>query len=203
VASYEQTLVVNLPAHAAAGATQATCRSVVGRGGWKVVESSPYRAVFRSTGMNWTGNTATIEVVVSAGSVRLTGSMFGGGPIIEAKLRSRVGEFTAALSAILGGQVWAGPARGSLELAVERQLDRVTCGWTSLLLVRQYKDDKAGVEAANTEGSVLARHGYSLAGQSGDGGHLNLGTLAMTGGLGAAMGLGRTKGKITLTFQKR
>jgi hypothetical protein len=51
-------------------------------------------------------------------------------------------------------------------------------------------------------GHLLAAHGYRVAAQTDIDGHVNLGRLALTGGFGLLFGGTRSKGRVTITFEK-
>jgi hypothetical protein len=136
---------------------------------------------------------------------------FGGTVEGGAWVRKQVGVFAEALVRTLNripsqSPLYLAPVeitRTPAEVRAEAQLTKVTSNWTSPVLIRQYKSDRIGLDCANAEASVMAAHGYGVAGQSGEGGHLNVGTLVATGAIGALFGLGRSKGNVTITFQKR
>ena len=99
-----------------------------------------------------------------------------------------------------------GSGRDGSVIGRKSELERETHGWKAAAIVRVYKDDKDGRGRATKEADELARHGYAVAGQSGDGGHINVGRtaarVALTAPLILVFGASRTKGTITITFQR-
>ena len=90
---------------------------------------------------------------------------------------------------------------------INGQLASATSQWKALVVVREYKNDGGGRRRMQGEAAILASHGYYLAGQSGQGGHVNVGrTVApavLTGGLSLLFGASRSKGRTTVTFYRQ
>jgi hypothetical protein len=87
----------------------------------------------------------------------------------------------------------------------QRRVNALRTGDTSSVpteLIRQYDPGDRGLKNANTESNLLAAHGYRIAAQTDTDGHVNLGRLALTGGLGLLFGGTRSKGRVTITFEK-
>jgi hypothetical protein len=91
---------------------------------------------------------------------------------------------------------------GFRETLAHNELVKLTANWTTPVLIRQYDQGPGGLTSANTESNLLAAHGYRIAAQSDTDGHVNLGRLALTGGLGLLFGGTRSKGRVTITFEK-
>jgi hypothetical protein len=70
------------------------------------------------------------------------------------------------------------------------------------VVIRKYDPGDGGLKTASTDANLLAAHGYCVAAQTDTDGHVNLGRLALTGGLGLLFGGTRSKGRVTITFEK-
>lgn len=88
--------------------------------------------------------------------------------------------------------------------AMTDRLSRETKQWTLPLLVKTYETNDAGNKLFQDEATLLLDHGYQPLAQSGEGSHLHAGRLILTGGLSVFAGRSgiRSKGKVTVTFQK-
>ena len=86
------------------------------------------------------------------------------------------------------------------------QLQSATNDWTTYVIVRSYPNDGSGRSKAQSDAEILAMHGYVIVGQSGTGGHVNVGRTVtpavLTGGISLLFGASRSKGTIDLTFIK-
>ncbi len=89
-------------------------------------------------------------------------------------------------------------------VTTEARLRGATDGWSAPFLIRQYPDSRQGHANAQAEATILAAHGYAIGGQSGIGGHMNVGrTLTgavLTGGLFLLLGGSRTPGVVDITY---
>lgn len=99
------------------------------------------------------------------------------------------------------GQKW----EDGVAAAEEGRVAQLTRGWTAPVLVRSYESGAKGEAAFAHEAEILARHDYYPLGQSSEGSHLHAGRLILTGGLSIFAGRSgiRSKGKLTVTFEKR
>ncbi len=91
---------------------------------------------------------------------------------------------------------------GFREILAHNELTKLTRDWTTPVLIRQYDPGSKGLKKANMESNLLAARGYRVAAQTDIDGHVNLGRLALTGGLGLLFGGTRSKGRVTITFEK-
>jgi hypothetical protein len=100
---------------------------------------------------------------------------------------------------------WPAPVAkptGYRETLAHNQLVKLTTNWTAPVVIRKYDPGDGGLKTANVESNVLATHGYRIAAQTETDGHLNIGRLALTGGIGLMFGGTRSKGRVTITFEK-
>lgn len=83
------------------------------------------------------------------------------------------------------------------------RLGMATNNWTSALVVRTYEGKNAAKDFEE-EGNLFSLRGYSIEGQTSDGGHIHAGRLLLTGGLSIFAGRAgtRSKNKMTVTFVK-
>ena len=132
--------------------------------------------------------------------VVLVGTLTGLGPTTEIGARIVM----TAILAWIGGLIVLQSTGGYV--TTEARLRAATDGWTAPFLVRQYADDRNGHGNAQAEATILAAHGYGIAGQSGVGGHLNVGrTLTgalVTGGVSLLFGGSRSRGTVDITFTR-
>jgi hypothetical protein len=143
--------------------------------------------------------TSVVVCAIAIGSILLklqTG--FGGDRIAAFAVLAVIGSFVAfqfAPAASRGG----GNSGGG-------ELKRVTANWTLPILVRKYAGNGGGQRKFESEAGQLVAHGYSIAGQSGVGSHINVGRTAgpalLTGGLSLVAGASRSSGDLTVTYQK-
>jgi hypothetical protein len=228
MASYATELPLNYtPAYA-----WAACEAAVKAGGWKVHEAANWRLVCTeqwSLGLFMTSNPAKIEIGLYSAQggclVRVRASNFGLGPIAPNHLTGQVGRFVGLLTSALDNRAAGAPApslagpsivaaaensspvavakpAGYREILAHNELVKLTGDWTTPVLIRQYDPGDRGLKKANTESNLLAAHGYRVAAQTDIDGHVNLGRLALTGGLGLLFGGTRSKGRVTITFEK-
>jgi hypothetical protein len=130
--------------------------------------------------------------------VMLVGTVTGLGPTTELGARIVMTAILAAIAAMIVLQSTGG------YITTESRLRAATDGWAAPFLVRQYTDDRNGHGNAQAEATILAAHGYGIAGQAGVGGHLNVGrTLTgalLTGGISLLFGGSRTSGTVDITY---
>ena len=121
---------------------------------------------------------------------------------IEAELRQRGYDHAEVENLWLG--IEEGLADASRE-EEEHELRNVTRDWTVPVVVRAYESNLSGEAAFASEAAILARHSYDPSMQSAEGSHLHAGRLLLTGGLSVLAGRRgiRSKGKLTVTFQRR
>ncbi len=95
-------------------------------------------------------------------------------------------------------------AEGKHEQAMKKR--KSVASWLKIkygqpIVIREYTDPKKAQE----EAEFFYRLGYQLAGQSAQGGHINVGRTVtgavFTGGLSLLFGASRTKGKIQVTYE--
>jgi hypothetical protein len=208
------------------------CQAAVKAGGWKVSQDADWRLVCTelwSPQLLMTSNPARIEIALYSapqGSlVKMRGSNLGVGPIASNHVRGQVERLVGLLTSVLDSwaaasappAVGAPPAAGVpqnnrpvavtkpggfREVLAHNELVKLTGNWTTPVLIRQYDPGDRGLKRANTESNLLAAHGYRIAAQTDIDGHVNLGRLALTGGLGLLFGGTRSKGRLTITFEK-
>lgn len=139
-----------------------------------------------------------VGVLIASIFVTLVGALTGLGATTDTGARIVMTAILAGIGALIVLQSTGG------YVTTESRLRTATDGWTAPFLVRQYTDDTNGHGNAQAEATILAAHGYGIAGQSGVGGHLNVGrTLTgavLTGGISLLFGGSRTNGTIDVTF---
>jgi len=143
---------------------------------------------------------AAFGTLVVSFLVIVVGTVTGIGPNTDAGARIVMTAILAGISALIVLQSTGG------YVTAESRLWAATDGWSAPFLVRQYTDDRNGRGKAQAEATILATHGYGIAGQSGVGGHLNVGrTLTgalVTGGISLLFGGSRSRGTVDITFTK-
>jgi hypothetical protein len=84
------------------------------------------------------------------------------------------------------------------------RLAKLTGNWTLPALVRTYPGTDEGLGLFAAETRVLGGHGYKVASQSQEGGHLHAGRVIATGGLSIVAGKSgiRSTGSLTAAFEK-
>jgi hypothetical protein len=221
-----------IPIYRAPAYAWAACQAAVKAGGWKVSEDANWRLVCTeswSPQLLMTSNPARIEIALYSAPqgclVKVRASNFGVGPIASNHLRGQVERLVGLLTSVLDS--WTvqsaapfvgGPSAASIpqnnrpvavakpagfrEVLAQNELVKLTGNWTTPVLIRQYDPGGHGLKTANMESNLLAAHGYRIAAQSDTDGHVNLGRLALTGGLGLLFGGTRSKGRVTITFEK-
>jgi hypothetical protein len=221
-----------IPVYRAPAYAWAACRAAVGAGGWKVSEDANWRLVCTeswSPGLLLTSNPARIEITLQFGPqgslVKVRASNLGVGPIPSNHVRGQVDRLVGLLTSVLydwgarapapfvgvrpaariPGNNWPAPVakpNGYRETLAHNQLVKLTANWTAPVVIRNYHPGDGGLKTANAESNLLATHGYRIAAQTETDGHLNIGRLALTGGLRLMFGGTRTKGRVTITFEK-
>ena len=209
----------------------AACQAAVKAGGWKVGEDANWRLVSTepwSPQLFMTSHPAKIEIALYSAQqgclVKVRGSNFGVGPIASNHVRGQVERLVGLLTSVLdswgaqsaapfpGGPSAPGIAQnnwpaaaakpvGFREIRTQNELVKLTGNWTTPVLIRQYDPGDRGLKTANTESNLLAAHGYRIAAQTDIDRHVNLGRLALTGGVGLLFGGTRSKGRVTITFE--
>jgi hypothetical protein len=100
---------------------------------------------------------------------------------------------------------WEEEARNAKVARKENELSAASRGWTLPAVLRTYESGDKGEQAFAEEVPIFATHGYEPGMQSAEGSHLHAGRLLLTGGLSVFAGRKgiRSKGKLTVTFQRR
>ena len=221
-----------IPIYRAPAYAWAACQAAVKAGGWKVSEDANWRLVCTeswSPGLLLTSNPAKIEISLQFGQqgslAKVRGSNLGVGPIASNHVRGQVDRLIGLLMSVLDSWAAHAPApfvgapaaavipgnsspvavakpAGFREILAHNELVKLTGNWMTPVLIRQYDPGARGLKTANTESNLLAAHGYRIAAQTDTDGHLNFGRLALTGGLGVLFGGTRSKGRVTITFEK-
>jgi hypothetical protein len=221
-----------IPIYRAPAYAWAACQAAVRAGGWKVCEDANWRLVCTeawSLQLFMTSQPAKIEMSLQFGPqgslVKVRGSIFGVGPIAANHVRGQVERLVGLLTSVLDSWAAQAPApfvgvppaarvphnpwpapvakpTGYRETLAHNHLVKLTANWTTPVLIRKYDPGDGGLKTANAESNVLARHGYRIAAQTETDGHLNIGRLALTGGVGLLFGGTRSKGRVTITFEK-
>jgi hypothetical protein len=221
-----------IPIYRAPAYAWAACQAAVKAGGWKVSEDANWRLVCAESWSPQrlvTSNPAKIEIALYSAPqgclVKVRASIFGVGPIASNHASGQVGRFVGLLTSVLDSwtaqsapPIVRAPAAVAIpqnnrpvavakpadfrEVLAQNELVKLTGNWTTPVLIRQYDPGDRGLKRADTESNLLAAHGYRVAAQSDIDGHVNLGRLALTGGLGLLFGGTRSKGRVTITFEK-
>jgi hypothetical protein len=86
-----------------------------------------------------------------------------------------------------------------------KELNKLTRGWTTPLIMRTYPAGSKGEAALVQESEVFIPNGYEPSLMSEDGGHVHVGRLLLTGGLSIFAGKKgiRSNGKRTITWRKQ
>jgi hypothetical protein len=223
---------IEIPIDRAPAYAWAACQAAIKASGWKVSEDSNWRVVCTESWsplLLMTSNPAKIEIALYSAQhgslVKVRGSNFGVGPMASNHVRGQVERLVGLLRSVLDSWAaasaspavgappasgipqnpWPAPVAkpaGYRETLAHNELMKLTGNWTTPVLIRQYDPGDRGLKRANTESNLLAAHGYRIAAQSDTDGHVNLGRLALTGGLGLLFGGTRSKGRVTITFER-
>ena len=223
---------IEIPVYRAPAYAWAACQTAVKAGGWKVNEDANWRLVCSeplTPALLLSSNPAKIEITLQFGSqgclVKVRASNFGVGPIAASHVRDQVDRLFGLLTSVLDSWAAEAPApyvgappaariaqnnqpasvakpRGYRETLAHNQLAKLTANWTAPVVIRKYDPGDGGLTTATAESNILAAHGYRIAAQTESDGHLNIGRLALTGGVGLLFGGTRSKGRVTITFEK-
>jgi hypothetical protein len=221
-----------LPVYRAPAYAWAACQAAVKIGGWNVSADANWRLVCTeswSPALVLTSNPATVEITLQFGPqgslVKVRASNFGVGTFASNHVRGQAERLVELLTCVLdrwaaqapaplvgappaariAPNIWpAAPAKpmGFRETLAHNQLVKLTVNWTTPVVIRKYDPGEGGLKTAKAESNVLAAHGYRIAAQTETDGHLNIGRLALTGGVGLMFGGTRSKGRVTITFEK-
>jgi hypothetical protein len=223
---------IEIPVYRAPAYAWAACQAAVKAGGWKVSQDADWRLICNeplTPALLLSSNPAKIEITLQIGSqgclVKARASNFGVGPIASYHVRGQVERLVGLLASVLDSWAAQAPApyvgappaaripetnrpapvekpKGYRETLAHNQLVKLTANWTNPVVIRKYDPGDGGLKSATAESNVLAAHGYRIAAQTETDGHLNIGRLALTGGVGLLFGGSRSKGRVTITFEK-
>jgi hypothetical protein len=111
----------------------------------------------------------------------------------------------AARKARDGIQKWDEDQKAAGRGRLIKELEQASQQWKLPSVLRNYDSGAAAERQFAAEASIFDEHGYDATAQAAEGSHLHAGRILLTGGLSILAGRKgiRSKGKLSVTFQKR